>query len=399
MENNAPKPLLSIIVPTKNRYYYLNYLLDYFTEIKDRDIELVIQDNSNELVDKEAFISKLEKYNDPRVKYSFEEEELSVIENSDRALLAAQGEYICFIGDDDIFSKYLISYVRKSKENDVDAILPIKASYNWPDIHSRTYGNSLSGKLKVLNFTGIEKEVKGLNVLNKVLYLGGCDILDLPRVYHGIIKHSVLKEIYTLTGSYFPGPSPDMANAVALSLYVKKFIVVDIPFVISGHSFKSGGGQGAAGKHFGEIRKMKHLPADTADLWTPEIPFYWSGYTIYAESLIQALKRMKNEQLLKQFNYNYFYAHCLVFDRKYAEIVKKTIKENKKINIGIGRIKIYYYLFVLWAKRVLHHAKIYMRIIGFNSKKFKSYDLNNNIEVAVTIDKLIETSKYINTKY
>ena len=44
---------LSIFVPTKNRYYYLSKLLDYYSSINFTG-ELIILDSSNEIVQKNS---------------------------------------------------------------------------------------------------------------------------------------------------------------------------------------------------------------------------------------------------------------------------------------------------------------------------------------------------------
>ena len=41
-------PLLSIVVPTKNRYYYLLKLIELVESIGSPELELVIQDNSDD---------------------------------------------------------------------------------------------------------------------------------------------------------------------------------------------------------------------------------------------------------------------------------------------------------------------------------------------------------------
>lgn len=383
-------PLLSIIVPTKNRYYYLSYLVNYFHKIEDNDIELVIQDNSNNISEKAVFVDKLFNLGDTRIKYQYEENELSVIENSDKALLAATGEYICYIGDDDIFSKHLLAYVKRAKAKQIDAILPLKFSYNWPDIKSRFYGDKLSGKFSTKDFSGLEKNVDTNEILNKLLHVGGCDILNLPRVYHGIIKHDLLKEVFKITGSYFPGPSPDMANATALTLFVKNMVEVDIPLIVSGHSVKSGGGMGASGKHIGEISNYKHLPKNTAEIWTKEIPFYWSGYTIYAESVMQALKRMNRLDLVKKFNFNYLYATCLVFDSSYKNRINESIKNSTRENLNISKIKIKLYYYLIWKNRLFHHLKNTLKIVIASKANKNIFEMENILNVAEKNDRMIE---------
>lgn len=387
---NMTEKLLSIVVPTKNRYFYLKYLVTYFNQIKDLGIELIIQDNSDELEDQPDFKNFLENLDDPRIIYSFIEEGLSVIDNSDQALLKASGEYVTFIGDDDIFSYHLISFLKEAKAKNISAILPEKSSYSWPDITSRFYGNKLSGKFTQTKISGEKKIISTSEELDKVLELGGTEILELPRVYHGIVKRSILQRIYEDTGSYFPGPSPDMANAIALCNYLDQLLVIDIPFVISGHSSKSTGGQGAAGMHFGEIKNIAHLPQNTAKNWNSEVPFYWSGYTIYAESAIQAIKRLHlNEKLLK-LNYNFLYATCLVFDTHYKERIIKTINESIDKKLGVSKIKINILYIKVWFKRIVFHLRNNMKYLFKNNNSEKVFGKNDIYDVAQLNDKMIE---------
>lgn len=384
-------PLLSIVVPTKNRYYYLEFLVKYFQSINSEEIELIIQDNSDPESNKE-FLSFLTIINDSRISYSYTNEELSIDQNCDRAVSRSKGEYVIMLGDDDIFSKHLINFVEICKNKSIDAILPVKGTYTWPDVQPRFYKTNLSGKFRLTHFSGRQQTINTISLLKKVVTLGGTKILNLPRVYHGIIKRNILEQIYNETGSYFPGPSPDMANAIALCKYSKYYITIDIPFIISGHSITSGGGQGAQGQHFGDITKMKHLPKDTSVNWTQKVPFYWSGNTIYAESVIQALKRINMADYLKKFNYEYLYGACLVFDTKFRDRIKSVIVQQNPSSLSIRRFKINYYFILIWIKRILFHLNNNLVLVlpNFLKQKNTIFQQQNILEVAILNDELIE---------
>jgi len=380
-------PLLSIVVPTKNRYYYLEYIVRYFKSIDSDRIELVIQDNSESNTNND-FLKFLQKIEDKRIRYAYVEEDLTIDINCDLAIKNATGEYITMIGDDDIFSKKIIEFTEIFKEEGLEAVLPIKASYTWPDVNPRLYGRSLSGLLKMTPFSGKRKKVDVAKELNNVLKLGAAEILDLPRIYHGIIKRDVLEKVYDQTGTYFPGPSPDMANAVALSKFVHHYEIIDLPLIVSGHSKTSGGGQGAEGRHFGEISKMRFLPKDTAANWTPEIPFYWSGFTIYGESAIQSLKRNKMEVELEKFNYAYLIACCRVFDTSYKKQIAAVLK---KRTIAF-KVKVLFYCSIVWVKRAMFHFKTLISLLSsrISSGSKKEETKNNIYEVVAYIDSIFD---------
>ena len=223
--------------------------------------------------------------------------------------------------------------------------------------------------------------------LEDVLNFGGVKILNLPRIYHGIIRRDILEKIYIETNSYFPGPSPDMANAVAICKYIDKYEMIDVPLIISGHSKTSGGGQGAQGQHYGEISKLSFLPKDTAANWNEDVPFYWSGSTIYAESVIQALKRTNRIDLIKKFNFEYLIANCFVFDTHFKVRIDKVYSDKSTL----FKFKVNYYIILIWLKRINFHLfnnlSLIIPILNFN--KTQRFKKDNILEVALLNDEMI----------
>ena len=133
---------LSIVVPTKNRHFYLKYLVNYFKSINSNKIELIIYDNSS--IDlRQKFISFLSSIKDDRIRYLQDNKELSQTENCDLAVSKASGEYISLLGDDDIFSKHILTQIEQWSEDEIEVILPVKGTYLWPDVKPRLYGNKL----------------------------------------------------------------------------------------------------------------------------------------------------------------------------------------------------------------------------------------------------------------
>ena len=379
---------LSIVVPTKNRHFYLEFLVNYFKSINSNEIELIIYDNSS--IDlRKKFISFLSSIKDERIKYFQDNKELSQTENCDLAVSKACGEYISLLGDDDIFSKHILTFIEQWSEDQIEAILPVKGTYLWPDVKPRLYGNKQSGMFKLGLFSNKIVKTESKKVLAKVINRGGSEILNLPRIYHGIVSKKILNKIFEDCGSYFPGPSPDIANAVAICKYVKNYIIIDTPLIISGQSILSAGGQGAEGKHYGEISKIKQLPKNTAIEWSKKVPFYWSGKTIYAESVLKALEKMNMGEYLENFNFEYLYASCLVFDTNYKQRIINCVKEN---NNNLNRYKLLYYYFFIWTKRLNFHVKNNLKFImpGFlDSNDSVSYK-KNILDVALLNDSEIE---------
>lgn len=386
------KPLLSIVVPTRNRYIYLNHIVDYFSNIKSNNIELVIHDNSD-IEDAKKYEEFIYEFEDKRIKYFYNPSNLSQKENCDLAIFHASGEWVTMIGDDDLFSEHIINYCNDWNSNGIEAVLPNKAIYTWPDVNPKFYKSSMKGALITQEYSGKIKDIDTKKLLKNVLSIGGSEILDLPRVYHGIVKKSVLNKIYNDCGSYNPGPSPDIANAVALCNYLTSAISIDLPLIISGQCNVSAGGMGAQGNHYGDIDKINQLPDNTASMWNKEIPFYWSGKTIYAESVLQSISAIKQNYLKKNFNYNYLYSSLLVFDggTQYRGRIIKSIRNNKKSNL----IKILMYFIFIWGKRINFHIKNNLTLIFRNKKNSKNiiYNYADITKVSVKIDELIKENE------
>ncbi|MCK4296614.1 MAG: glycosyltransferase, partial [Candidatus Marinimicrobia bacterium] len=91
-------PLLSIIIPTRNRQKYAISAITSILSISAPDLELVVQDNSDSR-DLEEYIRS--NVNDTRLRYNYTSTPQSMIDNFDAAIGLASGKYLCLIGDDD----------------------------------------------------------------------------------------------------------------------------------------------------------------------------------------------------------------------------------------------------------------------------------------------------------
>lgn len=346
-------PLLSLIIPTKNRYEYLKTILEILVTIKEEKLEIILQDNSDQGVQHDDFVGFINELNDSRIKYFFCNEHLSINENSDKALLNSNGKYLCFIGDDDCITSHILEAAKWMERESVDVLTFNCPIYIWTDVEFKYWGKKHTGVLSYRNPTGKLEPKNPQAELKKLLRIGGQSINEMPLLYHGIASRDVLNKIFNATGSFFPGSVPDMDVAVGLSLYAEKYIKADIPVVISGTAKRSAGGLGAAKMHKGDIRKITSLPKDTADTWNPYVPFFWSGPTIYADSISKCLLRTGNSLLLKSFNYDYLYSVLLIFHNEFYNEIRKAIMLNRKSSL----IRIAYYSFYLFICRAMSFVK------------------------------------------
>ncbi len=300
-----------MVVPSKNRYRTLFPLVDALMKWESRDFELVVQDNSTN--NSEA-IEHFKPYaNDERLKYFYVSEFLNANQNCDLAISRATGEYVCFIGDDDGVVPRIVDFCQLMYNNQIDSAHCTPAYYNWPDLVIQFYGKAMSGKMTILNPSGKIDILNTEKELDKLLAEGGLVITRLPRVYHGVVRKSCLDALKAQTGTYFPGPVPDMAGAVAMTYFVKKHVNVDFPIVISGASGHSMAGRGAVKRHISRIEDEKTLPSDAAANWSKLLPRYWAPQTIWPEAAIKALEKLGKEEKISQLNLGKIYAACLMY--------------------------------------------------------------------------------------
>lgn len=374
------KPLLSIIIPTRNRYKYLEKCLEsVLATYNNQNVEIIITDNSSPREE----IKILNQFSN--INYSFIENPISQVENFELALENVTGEYVTMIGDDDGLSGLLLEVVDYMKRNNVDALNSPFATYYWPDIVSKNKVNSFSGKMFLSNYSYKISELSASLEISKCLSLGGTSLCNLPRMYYGIIRKDVLEAVKARTGFYFPGPSPDMANAFSAALFTKKLVHFDAPLFIAGNSAKSAAGMGLAGKHVGAIMGNPQLPQDCHLNWSMLIPKYWSGPTIWAESVIKVIDNSNRLDLYDKFNFIRLYASCLVFNSEYNEIIYKTI-ERYKLKFGIRRFSLLLELQKLniWK---LRFRSLFLNII--KNKINKSFTKNGIVDI-LEASKIIE---------
>ena len=243
--------LLSLVIPTKNRYTTLIPIVNALLYFGSSDFEIVIQDNT---LENQEFLNFLESNSDTRIKYFHSTSNLSQTENSNLAVANASGEFICFIGDDDIVMPYVINVVKWMKQMNIDVLKAYKPDYYWPGLPAYSTSSVTTGVLTYKDIRYSYKFIDSKYALSRTLAIGGTRIDFLPSLYHGIVSKAVLEKVYAQAKSYFPGPSPDMASAVAISLIVDRFVHLNVPVVISGKSSASIGGLGVLHLHIKQLK-------------------------------------------------------------------------------------------------------------------------------------------------
>ena len=233
------KPLLSIVIPTYNRYEYLFHSIDSILSIDSDSFELIVQDNT---LDNSRILDYLADTHDERLKYFHNVKHVSMMENCDDGVSHANGEFVCVLGDDDSICQNLISATKFCKENKIEACNFLMACFNWPDM---TFKDRQEPNLFCLEKASGSVLLYNPKVeLDLSLKSGRGLLLSMPKAYHGLVSMDCMNRIKNATGSYFPGPSPDMANAACVCLESKKTAFIFDYLIISGYGYNSARGQG-----------------------------------------------------------------------------------------------------------------------------------------------------------
>jgi glycosyltransferase involved in cell wall biosynthesis len=374
-------PLLSIVIPTRNRQKYVMKTIEHILSFDSNDFELIIYDNSDK---DDLSVSITQTYNDTRIKYCYEKTRLSFTENFNRAVSVSCGTYICLLGDDDGINPDIFVLVRWMKAMGINAVkFSLGLFYSWPDEESSFNGTLSIYQKKIAVRTGNPRIA-----LKKLLSDGGQNYLykDLPKLYHGIVAKDLLDEISAKTGSYFGGLSPDIYISVALATIIDTLLIIDYPMTVSGACPESATAQARRGEHLGELKDAPHFLGHSSYTWSDSVPDFYSVETIWADSALAALKDMSKRDYIARFNSNMLLLYCYYKYRNYRHLVKE-----KWITLNKHRVWRYFSLFITYIKYTVNKSSGFFlgvlskakRIIGV--EKLTKYANITDIQQAVCV--------------
>jgi glycosyltransferase involved in cell wall biosynthesis len=296
------KPLLSILIATKNRIPYCIQVIEKILKYPNQDFELVIQDNSDSL----DLFDYVKGIIDSRFVYNYTPPPFSSIHNFNKVISLSKGKYLCLIGDDDCVSPEIFNLVRWANKKNIDSIVPsLSAVYWWPDATIKIKEKEKdNGHLEIRKISLEIKEYSTIGEVEKLMKSGAQNYmeLNLPKLYHGIVKRKYLDLIKYKTGNFIGGLSPDIYLAVALSTYIKNIIKIDYPITIPGICKKSTSYDSVTYSNTGRLEDAPHFRDRGKYIWAKEVPRYYSGINIWADSALAALTDLEEFSNKKKFN-------------------------------------------------------------------------------------------------
>lgn len=314
-------PLLSIIIPTHNRQSYAAHAVEFIAR-SCGDVEIIVSDTSAE----DSLSALIQPLLSERVRYVRPGRAMSVVEHFEFAAGHAAGDYLMFLGDDDLVGPDVERIAAWAKRYSVDAVVSYRASflawYYWGGVQSKYYGDRYAERLFILPFTGRAWPLDRGAALAEVADNLGRGLGSMPRAYHGLVARGVVQKIRESHGALFGGVSPDIYSAVMISQAAKSAWIVDWPFVIPGGSPTSTAGTGAARSDQSSLARNPHTAAFTNLCWDRRVPAFYHPMTVWSHSMLQALDDAGLNEVRP--NLARLYACCRLYTRGHMVEVRKA---------------------------------------------------------------------------
>ena len=310
---------LSVIIPTADRQDYAAPVVSAIRAVCPH-AEIVVSDTSS---DASLAVLLADEIAAGTVVYLRPGVGIDVVSNFEAARQAATGDYLMFLGDDDCVGPGIMAVVEWAAANAVEAVVSYTdyflASYFWPGVTSRYFGDRISGALFIKPFTGAVSIIDPRSALKDALARFGSGLGAMPRAYHGLVSRALADRIAARHGRLFGGVSPDIFSATLIAMNARTVARVDWPFCIPGGSPRSTAGLGAAQTDRSVLWTNPHIAPFKGLVWDPLIPEFYSPTTVWAFSFKAATDLFPGIGLAP--NLDRLYAHSLVFNRRYFNAV------------------------------------------------------------------------------
>lgn len=303
------QPLLSILIPTKNRQYTCLYAIESVILLnRNDDVEIIVQDCSDDDSLKAKIMEKFG--NNANIKYEHQDTKPSMTENWNRAFARGTGYYKCGIGDDDAVLPSIYEVAKWAKQQDIDAIGHSKKyNYFWSDF---SIIPGYSGRLvKVLDDFDEETKIYTRDILDEMIRqratIPNMDYRDLPIAYHTLLSGKLIERLVERTGVFLDGTSLDVYSGFALGLLVNKYYVLNTPFTLPGACGSSNSNRTGNKKYNQHFEEFKNIYADE------RIPRRYNLAFTIAESTQKAFSNLNDEHYHKLLDLPYLYVEFMAY--------------------------------------------------------------------------------------
>ena len=285
------RPLVSILVATRNRQPYAAALVKDIMRWADPRLEVVVEDNSDEEGLGELLGADL---SHRQVRYRYNGQPISSIDNFNNTIAQSSGEFVCLVGDDDGVMPGIVDVAEWARSHDVDCVTwNIRQEYIWP--RTDTGGEIRPGTLSYPSYDGGHRYADPEECRRGLAERGGTRYLELPfpRLYHGLVRRSLLEGALTETGHYLGGLSPDIYAAVVLNQLARGTLYFDYPLTLPGVCQASTtASEGKRATTSTNVRDAPHFRSRQWYRFSERIPPVYCVDAIWADSAVAAMTAM-----------------------------------------------------------------------------------------------------------
>lgn len=261
-------PVLSIVVPTRNRADTLQHCLATIVGqkgVSDDDYEIVVSDNNSSPETRQV----VESFDAPTLRYVRSDRDLCMAHNYEFGVSQARGDYVLAVGDDDGVLAYAVRHLL-SLIRDHDrppAIHWRRALYTWPTIASPGDANFLS--IPATRYKTIDN---GRAMLRRAA-AGEIGADSLPMINCSIIRRDLIDKHKHRVGRMFVNPNADVYTGYAFAYLAEEYISLSTTFTVAGLSRHSTGVATLMRTDKGEIyRETVDLNRDAGMATHPQAP-------------------------------------------------------------------------------------------------------------------------------
>ncbi|WP_322403766.1 glycosyltransferase family 2 protein [Massilia luteola] len=322
--------LVSVVIPTKNRAQYARWTINACLKLGDQ-CEVVVADSAAD----DSLLNTLREHGlFDKIVYVRTSPDFSVVDNFNEAIRHASGQFVTCVGDDDIVTSAVMDVANYALWADVEAVtFSFPLTYWWPDFVHRRRGTFDSATIGAGAFAGAIKQLDPRRELKRAAAKLGTGPQNMPRIYAGLIRRSLLERIEQKYGTLFGGVSPDVYSSTLLACECRSLIHVDYPVIVPGLSGGSTSGTSSNGTHLGKLRENSHIAPFRNLIWDERVPEYYSVPTVWSFSMLKALERTDKVDLANFFN---LYLKCALYTRGYGKDIRGPFKAYiRRRNLGM----------------------------------------------------------------
>ena len=258
-------PLLSILIPTRERAETLASAVATALDQRSRRFEVIVCDNHSQ----DATRRVVDGMADARLRYVNPGTRVSISDNWEFAVRHAEGRYLLLIGDDDAIVPGAIDRLEPLLEASASPIFTWpRTTYWWPTAGCTARASALPPPRR-----RIEIDIRPL--AQSAMRRGGHGLELLPGVYHTVVQRDVLAAIGNRVGRVFPTALPDVFVAFAAPGVASRALALDYLVTVTGVSEKSNGGGAASpalARQRWETLIDEHGPITLHPLLFPGVP-------------------------------------------------------------------------------------------------------------------------------